>query len=233
MNNIGIYKIKNIINGSLYIGSSVNLKKRFKDHLRLLKQNKHHSIKMQNSWNKYGEDNFVFEILEYCKKDELLVKEQFFLDTYKPNLNICKVAGNKLGVKMSDKQKKILSEINKGKKLSDETKQKISLGNIGKSKNKGVLKSDETKQKISMSCSGKTFSEETKIKLSNKRKLRVITEETKLKISKSHNGKIISEKTKLKMSESAKKRKRKPHSEETKQKIREARLNNINNNNKY
>lgn len=233
MSNIGIYKIENIVNGCLYIGSSVNLKKRFKDHVRLLKQNRHHSTKMQNSWNKYGEDNFIFEILECCDKNELLIKEQFFLDSYNPNLNICKVAGNKLGVKMSDKQKQFLSEINKGKKLSDETKQKISLGNLGKTRNKGVLKSEDIKQKISLSCLGKTFSEETKVKLSNKRKLREITEETKLKMSESHNGKVMSDETKLKMSESAKKRKRKPHSEETKEKIRISRLNNKNNINNF
>ncbi len=222
----GIYKIVNNINNKIYVGSSINLSKRFKEHIRTLNENTHHNNKLQNSYNKHGKNNFLFIIIEYCEKENLIKREQHYIDELIPEYNICKIAGSKLGTKMSDDQKKYLSEINTGKKLSEETKQKISLGNIGKSKNKGVIKSEETKQKISLSCLGKVFSKETKTKLSEKRKLRIITEETKEKMSDSHKDKKMSEETKEKMSESAKIRKRAPHSEETKQKIRESRLKN-------
>lgn len=59
-----IYCIKNIINNKVYIGKCKNTKNRFSTHLSKLKNNKHHSIKLQRSWNKYKKENFVFEILE-------------------------------------------------------------------------------------------------------------------------------------------------------------------------
>lgn len=78
----GIYKFTNIINGKFYIGSSQNLRKRFFRHLALLKNNNHHSNSFQNAWNKYGEDNFQFEIIEFVEKIEnLLFREQHYLDT--------------------------------------------------------------------------------------------------------------------------------------------------------
>lgn len=78
----GIYKFTNNINKKVYIGSSINLRKRFSDHLRLLKINSHHSKHFQSAWNKYGENNFSFEILEIVENSfELLIKEQYYLDT--------------------------------------------------------------------------------------------------------------------------------------------------------
>ena len=58
----GIYKITNNINNKFYIGSSKNITKRFKEHKWRLKNNKHPNNKLQNSWNKYGEENFKFEV---------------------------------------------------------------------------------------------------------------------------------------------------------------------------
>lgn len=72
---IGIYSITNIINGKLYIGKSKNIKSRWLDHERNLRKNKHHNDYLQNAWNKYGEVNFKFDVVEItdeeCKLDEL------------------------------------------------------------------------------------------------------------------------------------------------------------------
>lgn len=76
-----IYQIRNLKNEKVYIGSSNNLKKRWNDHKYLLNKNSHHSYHLQRSWNKYGEDSFVFEILEECDEDVLLYREQYYLDT--------------------------------------------------------------------------------------------------------------------------------------------------------
>lgn len=106
----GIYKITNIINGKFYIGSSVNCNLRCKTHLRNLLQNKHINSKLQNSWNTYGKDNFNFEILESIdSSSKLLEREQYYLDTLKPEYNICKIAGNTLGVKPSKSVKQKIS----------------------------------------------------------------------------------------------------------------------------
>ena len=80
---IGIYKITNKINNKPYIGSSNNIKRRWRQHISLLNNNKHHSIKLQRAWNKYGQDNFKFEILEECEVEKLLYLEQFYIDKYK------------------------------------------------------------------------------------------------------------------------------------------------------
>jgi group I intron endonuclease len=98
----GVYEIKNKLNNHRYIGSSVNILSRFSGHKYDLHKNKHHSTYLQRAWNKYGESNFEFNILETCEpvKDTLLFIEQKYLDL-KPEYNICKIAGNSMGVKHS------------------------------------------------------------------------------------------------------------------------------------
>lgn len=59
----GIYKITNKINGKVYIGESLDIKRRWEEHINELNNNSHHSYKLQNDWNTYGQDNFKFEIL--------------------------------------------------------------------------------------------------------------------------------------------------------------------------
>jgi group I intron endonuclease len=78
----GIYKIKNIIDNKVYIGSSKNIKERWYRHKKDLRKNKHHSVKLQRAWNKYGEENFKFEIIIRCDNAELLSKEQFYIDKF-------------------------------------------------------------------------------------------------------------------------------------------------------
>jgi group I intron endonuclease len=80
----GIYKITNILNNKIYIGSSFNIEKRFKRHIKDLKENKHHNIHLQRSFNSYGKDNFVLSIIELTLKEELLSKEQYYLDLLCP-----------------------------------------------------------------------------------------------------------------------------------------------------
>ena len=68
---VGIYKITNKVNGKCYIGQSQDIATRFREHRYLLRQNKYGNNKIQNAWNKYGEENFTFEIIEECVIDEL------------------------------------------------------------------------------------------------------------------------------------------------------------------
>lgn len=82
MKMIGIYQIKNIINDKRYIGQTVNEKRRKANHLFLLRRNQHHSTKLQNAYNKYGEENFVFEMLEECEVEKLNEKELLYIQKY-------------------------------------------------------------------------------------------------------------------------------------------------------
>ncbi len=99
----GIYKITCIVNNKFYIGSAscteaTTSKKgflgRLNKHISSLRNSKHHNLILQNSYNKYGEENFNFEIIEFCKKEDCLTREQYYLDLLQPfypiGFNICK-----------------------------------------------------------------------------------------------------------------------------------------------
>ncbi len=132
--NSGIYKITNLTNKKFYIGSAVNFHHRKRVHLHDLRKNKHHSIYLQRAFNKYGEKNFVFELIAKTPKEYLLKLEQWFINNLKPKYNIAKIAGSTMGIKLSEKSRKKMSESGKGRITSDITKEKISKANKGKKK---------------------------------------------------------------------------------------------------
>jgi len=161
MNKSGIYQIRNLINNKIYIGSAIVLRVRKNSHFGKLYRNKHENFYLQNSYNKYGKDNFIFEVLEYVEcKDELLEREQYYFDNLKPEYNISLIAGNCLGVKHTEEFKRKLSKIHKGTKLSEETKQRMSESQ------KGRICTDRQKQRASEIHKLKKMSEETKNKIS-------------------------------------------------------------------
>lgn len=86
----GIYCIINIKNSKKYIGSSKNIRQRLWNHRAELRHNKHENVYLQNAWNKYGEHNFDYYILERCDESILLEKEQFYIDMINPEYNINK-----------------------------------------------------------------------------------------------------------------------------------------------
>jgi len=83
----GIYRIRNLITNDCYYGSSKNIEKRWIRHKNDLKNNKHINIILTRSWEKYGEENFEFEIVEICDMENLKQIEQKYLDL-KPKYNI-------------------------------------------------------------------------------------------------------------------------------------------------
>jgi len=118
MTKSGIYQIRNLINNKVYIGSAVNFSARRSRHFKELKGNTHHSILLQNSFNKHGIDNFVFEILEIVEdKFKLIEREQFYFNTLKPQFNICQIAGSCLGIKRSRELVERLTAQKRGKKV--------------------------------------------------------------------------------------------------------------------
>ena len=85
--NSGIYKILNKTNNKVYIGSSVNLKSREYKHFWMLNKNTHDNQFLQNSFNRDGLENFVFEVLENCDLDLLIERENYYINNYKSNNN--------------------------------------------------------------------------------------------------------------------------------------------------
>ena len=132
---IGIYRWVNIISGNSYIGSSTNLGKRIADYYSYgyisdIKKN----MLIDKALLKYGYSNFKFEILEYCKKDEVLLREQYYLDLLKPEYNILKKAGSRLGFKHSEATKAKFREIAKNRVITEEEKARVSKIHLYRSK---------------------------------------------------------------------------------------------------
>ena len=78
--NTGIYAIENTVNGKMYIGSTVSFDRREREHFSALRNGKHHSPKLQNSYNKHGGEVFSFRPLLICRTEDLLFYEQLLID---------------------------------------------------------------------------------------------------------------------------------------------------------
>lgn len=181
---IGIYKIINKINNKSYVGSTSNFDKRWYSHRFRLKNNTHHSSKLQNSVNKHGIENFVFEVIEECPKELLIEREQHWieiLNSYNDGYNSTPRACNNGG--LADETIEKLKKIHTGKKMSKEAKEKMS-----KSK-KGRKLSEETKEKLRKISKGKKMSEEAKRKMSESKKGIKVSKEVKETLSNLYRGK--------------------------------------------
>ncbi len=176
-----IYQITNTINNKIYIGSAINYDTRIKRHLNDLKIGRHHSTKLQRSYNKYGKEVFSFEIIESVTDIDLLIKiEQKWLTEKQPEYNMTLIAGlnSHLGVKRSQ-----------------ETKDKI------RDKLTGIIRSQETKDKISSSKLGVSIDGAN---MGKYRKGRPLSQQHKNNIAKGNEGKELSTKTKELISKSLK-----------------------------
>jgi hypothetical protein len=222
----GVYKIINLTNDKLYVGSSVNLKNRKKIHFLDLKKGTHHNNYLQKSFDKYGEKNFTWEIIELVEFDDnrkilkknLLEKEQFWIneliikDGVNIGYNICLKAGSCLGIKLSEEHKKKLSDSKKGDKnpcygkvYSEEEKLKLREWSLNMS--------EESRKKISDSSKGNKYrlnqkpSDETKKKMSESQKgkhssPRKFTEESKKRLIDALKNRVITKETREKRSKS-------------------------------
>ncbi len=192
----GIYKIRNLINDKIYIGSAKNIKKRWKRHITGLKHNKYESPLLQRAWNKYGPDNFVFEIIKTIKfVDMLIPNEQIYLDLYKSykpenGYNICPTAGSPLGRIASRETREKLSKIGKIRESIPENKAKRIKAMIG---NKLSI---DTIEKIRQKAIGRKYTNRKPISQEVREKLRITLKEimnrpeTKKRISDANKGQV-------------------------------------------
>lgn len=248
---LGIYQIRNNINGKIYIGSCSDELNQIEGrieygHFYRLRKGTHPNPKLQYAWNRYGEDNFSWSILqELTDTTNILDIETEWINKtgcYKNYIgyNIAKDALAPMkGRKMSEEAKKKIGDKSRGRLVSDETRKKM--------KNRVI--SEETRQKIREGNLGKKVSEETRINLSRAQykrhhkefseeefqtyllkrdepKIFKSKEEWKQKLRDANLGKKHSEETKKKMRESQRKHfdstPRRSVSEESKKRMSEA-----------
>lgn len=190
-----IYAITLMLDGRQYVGSSGTTKRRWAGHRSDLRGNRHHSPQLQAAWNKYGEENFSFDIIEPIDlpmhftdaeiEDALLPREQAWIDKLNPVFNTCLVAGTRRGVQFTPEQLERLTVANQGK-------------NLGKKNALGTRRTLEQKARMSEAQKGHPTSDEARAKQSlahqgNQYRLgKTHTEETKAKISKSKKGQRLS-----------------------------------------
>jgi group I intron endonuclease len=171
--NSGIYIITNIINNKVYIGSSQDIKRRFYLHKHYLNKKNHTNIHLQTAWELYGKQNFVFSILEFVEKNEILLeKEKYYIDYFcstdrEKGYNICEdttapMRNRKHTPSSIEKMKQVkIGENNSffGKHHTGQTKQKIRDAKIG------TKLSEEHKQKIAFKSHFKNGENHIKAKL--------------------------------------------------------------------
>lgn len=136
----GVYCIRNKISGRVYVGSSLRLEHRRLTHFRLLRNGNHHCRHMQNSVNKHGIENFIFLVLEKCGSlEECRNRENHWIQ----QLRACdrrygyNIRPDAVIPVHSEETKRLISKIQKGRKLTEEWKSAISAANKGKKKPAG------------------------------------------------------------------------------------------------
>jgi len=214
-----IYKITNLVNGKIYVGQTI------RDRSCYLGS----GIEIKKDIKKYGKKKFKKEILEYCKKqNQLNERERYWIKKCKSKhpmgYNLTDGGNGAFGHKMSDAQRKFLSDRNKnsylnpknnpmyGKRHTEETKKKISEKAKERFKNKenhpmygklgvwlGKHHSDKIKKLLYLKNRGRKHTEEAKKKISEKAKGRVLSEETRQKLRIINIGKKVSKKTRQKL----------------------------------
>jgi group I intron endonuclease len=194
----GIYQIRHLASGKIYIGSAVDIKARWQSHRSALRIGRHHSSYLQRAWSKYGPDAFSWQVLELVpNKQDLIRVEQEYLDRFRPfddaiGYNICHVAGSILGRPVSDETRAKIAKSNSNP--SPERRAQMAAPNIGRRLPPGSrAKISETlkrqSQQISTRLKGHAVSSETRAKLvaaaSNP------SPETRAKMSAAHKGKKL------------------------------------------
>ena len=148
---MGVYMIKCLINGKVYIGKSNDVKRRWRERKSRWKRNNHENEKLQYDWNKYGEDNFKFKLIENYDNEEFGIElEKKYINKYKSyDLNF----GYNMTLGKGENGWEILTEETKkklkGRELSEEHKKKISESSMGNKNALGYKHTEETKKKMS------------------------------------------------------------------------------------
>lgn len=219
MKKCGIYKITSSL-FHIYIGQSVDIDRRLNEH----KAGRNSNKNLCASIAQFGWDTHKVEVLELCDKSELNDKEKHYVDLYKSFATVHGLNSTKGGRSrpiMTEETKRKIGDKSRGRKLSANQIQGI------KERNTGRIMSEEQKKMISETLKGRVFTDEHKRKIGDKHKGRKHSEEFKKNVSERRKGCKLSEEKRKEWSKNRTGKNNnffgKTHSEEAKQKMREAR----------
>lgn len=193
----GIYQIRHVASGRVYVGSAVNIEKRWRDHRRQLAAGKHHSRKLQRAWIKYGAGAFQFEVVDpNVPKPSLTQREQHWIDrlsAFGDGFNMRPRADSMLGHKKSREAIEATRRAHVGRKQSAAERRRRSeaqqarppiLKAITASKKSDSLRamhaarSEEARtrcgQRISNALRGRPVSDVTRMRIASKLEGRVL-----------------------------------------------------------
>lgn len=173
----GIYQILHVVSGKRYVGSSLDVAKRWSDHRKRLRRGTHYSKYLQRAWDKYGESAFKFEVLE--ETHDLLAREEYWMGVHR--VHDARFGYNTMLI------------ANGAQKLAESTKAlirakravQVNVGN-GAWRLRGVPRSAETRAKISMHHTGRKLSPAHRASIAAVRKGTTIPDEVRRKMSESH-----------------------------------------------
>lgn len=150
---VGIYGIKNKINGYIYVGKAASgFRTRYRSHCNLLNKQQHFNKQLQLDWDEYGEDAFEFVILEECSTDELKQKEQYYIKYYRDkDLAYNKKPGGEGGIvgsNVSDNTKKKMSESQNNRYEQWTEEDRKAWGKLSSESARGYKWDEESKKKM-------------------------------------------------------------------------------------
>lgn len=165
----GIYQILCVSTGKVYIGSAIDLRRRYQQHWSDLRLRRHKNSLLQRAWNKYGEDSFVFSVLEQVEPADLIATEQHYLDTLQSHdravgFNLNPVAGSRLGSHQSPEAIEKSRRANLGREHSPEERAQRRASLLGRvitwgekiaDAKRGKPRDDATRSKLSAANLGK------------------------------------------------------------------------------
>lgn len=227
---IGIYAFTSKVNGFCYVGQSINLAKRKREHLKDLRNGNHHATYLQRHYKAHGLDCLDYKVLEHCQIESLTDREQFWMMQFEPTglFNSIPAADSTKGFSPTQETRLKISLSNKGKKRSEEAKKNYSEASKGRKKVPGQLEkmiatrkanqlgkparklSAEQKEILISSRIGAKHTDEAKARIGAASTGRIFSEESRQKMRESATGRVITDAEKAKISAANKGRKRTP-----------------------